>query len=64
MKALVLKRYAKSNNIGFADIPRPILKANEILVPGASSGAEPNRQHDSQRIIQADHSIAIAVGAW
>ena len=32
MKAFILKRYGKSPEIGFADIPRPAIKPDEILV--------------------------------
>ena len=32
MKALVFTRYGKSNNIKFAEIPRPVPKPDEILV--------------------------------
>lgn len=32
MKALTFKRCGKSPEIGFADVPRPTLKADELLV--------------------------------
>lgn len=32
MKALTFTRYAKANNIGFADLPRPTVKPDEVLV--------------------------------
>jgi len=32
MKALVFNRYGKSNNVAFADLPRPALKPDEMLV--------------------------------
>ena len=32
MKALIFKRYGGADQIGFADIPRPTLKPDEILV--------------------------------
>jgi NADPH:quinone reductase-like Zn-dependent oxidoreductase len=32
MKALILKRYGKSDNLEFADIPKPTIKPDEILV--------------------------------
>ena len=32
MKALTFKRYGKSPEIGFADVPRPTPKADELLV--------------------------------
>src|SRR5574343_598969 len=32
MKALTFKRYGKSPGIGLADVPRPTLKADELLV--------------------------------
>jgi hypothetical protein len=32
MKALTFKRYGKSPEIEFADVPRPPLKADELLV--------------------------------
>lgn len=41
MKALVLNRYGKSKNIGFTDIPRPVLKPNEILVQVQAAGLNP-----------------------
>jgi NADPH:quinone reductase-like Zn-dependent oxidoreductase len=41
MKALVLKRYGKSNNLGFAEIPRPSLKPLELLVQVHAVGLNP-----------------------
>ncbi len=41
MKALLLKRYAKSNQLEFADIPRPTIKPNEILVQIYAAGLNP-----------------------
>jgi NADPH:quinone reductase-like Zn-dependent oxidoreductase len=41
MKALVLKRYGKTNNIGFADIARPVPKPNEIVVQVHAAGLNP-----------------------
>ncbi|MCA9131231.1 MAG: alcohol dehydrogenase catalytic domain-containing protein, partial [Planctomycetales bacterium] len=41
MKALLLKRYGKSNTNGFADIPRPVLKPDEILVEVHAAGLNP-----------------------
>lgn len=41
MKALVLKRYEKTDNIGFADIARPVPKANEIIVQVHAAGLNP-----------------------
>lgn len=41
MKALILKRYGKSNNIEFADIPRPKIKPDEILVQIHAVGLNP-----------------------
>lgn len=32
MKALVLKRYGDAQHIEFADIPRPTIKPDEMLV--------------------------------
>ncbi len=32
MKALTFKRYGKSPEIGFADVPRPAPKLDELLV--------------------------------
>ena len=32
MKALILKRYAGLDQVTFADIPRPAVKPDEILV--------------------------------
>jgi NADPH:quinone reductase-like Zn-dependent oxidoreductase len=33
MKALVFKRYGKADQVAFADIPRPVPRPDEILVP-------------------------------
>jgi len=41
MKALVLKRYGKSDQIEFADVPRPTIKPNEILVEVYAAGLNP-----------------------
>ncbi len=41
MKALVLKRYGKSDQIVFADIPRPVPKPDEILVQVHAAGLNP-----------------------
>lgn len=41
MKALVLTRYGKSDNIMFADVPRPTPKPNEILVEVHAAGLNP-----------------------
>jgi len=41
MKALVLKCYGKSDQIAFADIPRPALKPDEILVQVHAVGLNP-----------------------
>jgi NADPH:quinone reductase-like Zn-dependent oxidoreductase len=41
MKALTFKRYGKSPDIGFADIPRPALKADELLVKVHAVGLNP-----------------------
>lgn len=41
MKALTFKRYGKSPDIDFADIPRPSLKANELLVEVHAVGLNP-----------------------
>lgn len=41
MKALVLKRYGKSDQTAFADIPRPKLKPDEILVQVHAAGLNP-----------------------
>ena len=41
MKALVLKRYGGPNQIAFADIPRPVPKADEILVQVHAAGLNP-----------------------
>ena len=41
MKALVLHRYGESNQISFADIPRPVPKADEILVQVHAAGLNP-----------------------
>lgn len=41
MKALTFKRYGKSPDIGFADIPRPTLKPDELLVQVHAAGLNP-----------------------
>ena len=41
MKALVLKRYGKSDQTAFAEIPRPKLKPDEILVQVHAAGLNP-----------------------
>ncbi|EKO40529.1 MAG: Zn-dependent oxidoreductase, NADPH:quinone reductase [Solidesulfovibrio magneticus str. Maddingley MBC34] len=41
MKALTFKRYGQSPDIGFANIPQPALKANELLVQVHAAGVNP-----------------------
>ena len=41
MKALTFKRYGKSPEIGFSDVPRPALKADEMLVEVHAAGVNP-----------------------
>lgn len=41
MKALTFKRYGKSPDIGFADVPRPTPKADELLVQVHAAGVNP-----------------------
>jgi NADPH:quinone reductase-like Zn-dependent oxidoreductase len=41
MKALTFKRYGKSPDIGLAHVPRPTLKANELLVQVHAAGLNP-----------------------
>jgi len=41
MKALILKRYGKSDQIAFADTPRPTIKPDEILVQIHAVGLNP-----------------------
>lgn len=41
MKALTFKRYGKSPEIGFSDLPRPTLKADELLVEVHAAGLNP-----------------------
>jgi NADPH:quinone reductase-like Zn-dependent oxidoreductase len=41
MKALVLKRYGGLDQVAFADIPRPTLKPDEILVQVHAAGLNP-----------------------
>jgi NADPH:quinone reductase-like Zn-dependent oxidoreductase len=41
MKALILKRYGKSDQIDFADIPRPTIKDDELLVQVNAAGLNP-----------------------
>jgi NADPH:quinone reductase-like Zn-dependent oxidoreductase len=41
MKALTFKRYGKSPDIGFADVPRPTPKHDELLVQVHAAGVNP-----------------------
>jgi NADPH:quinone reductase-like Zn-dependent oxidoreductase len=41
MKALVLKRYGGASNVEFADLPRPAIKPDEILVRIHAAGLNP-----------------------
>nr|WP_294863533.1 NADP-dependent oxidoreductase [uncultured Pseudogulbenkiania sp.] len=41
MKALTFKRYGKSPEIGLAEVPRPALKADELLVQVHAAGLNP-----------------------
>ena len=41
MKALVLKRYGGPDHVVFADVPRPVPKADEILVQVHAVGLNP-----------------------
>ncbi|UIF84742.1 NADP-dependent oxidoreductase [Cupriavidus sp. UYPR2.512] len=41
MKALTFKRYGRSPGIEFADVPRPTLKADELLVQVHAAGLNP-----------------------
>jgi len=41
MKALILKRYSKSKQLVFADIPRPMILPDEILVQVHAVGLNP-----------------------
>lgn len=41
MKALILERYDKSNQLAFANLPRPTIKADEILVQVHAVGLNP-----------------------
>lgn len=41
MKALTFKRYGKSPDIGFSDLPRPALKDDELLVQVHAAGINP-----------------------
>lgn len=41
MKALTFKRYGKSPDIGFANVPRPTLKPDELLVQIHAAGLNP-----------------------
>lgn len=41
MKALTFKRYGKSPDIGLTDVPRPTLKADELLVQVHAAGLNP-----------------------
>jgi NADPH:quinone reductase-like Zn-dependent oxidoreductase len=41
MKALTFKRYGKSPDIGFAELPRPVLKPDELLVQVHAAGLNP-----------------------
>jgi NADPH:quinone reductase-like Zn-dependent oxidoreductase len=41
MKALTFKRYGKSPDVGFTDLPRPVLKADEMLVQVHAASVNP-----------------------
>ena len=41
MKALTFKRYGKSPDIGFSDLPRPTLRDDEMLVEVHAVGVNP-----------------------
>ncbi len=41
MKALILKRYSKTGQLEFADIPRPAIKPDELLVQVHAAGLNP-----------------------
>jgi NADPH:quinone reductase-like Zn-dependent oxidoreductase len=41
MKALTFKRYGKSPDIGFSDVPSPTLKPNELLVQVHAASVNP-----------------------
>jgi len=41
MKALILERYGKSNQLAFANLPRPSIKPDEILVQVHAVGLNP-----------------------
>ena len=41
MKALVFKNYGKSDQIAFADLPRPALQPDEILVQVHAAALNP-----------------------
>ena len=41
MKALILKRYGKAGETEFADVPKPLIKADEILVKIHAAGVNP-----------------------
>lgn len=41
MKALILKRYGKSDQLAFADIPQPTIKPDEMLVQVHAAGLNP-----------------------
>jgi NADPH:quinone reductase-like Zn-dependent oxidoreductase len=41
MKALILKRYGKSDQLAFADIPRPTIKPDEMLIQVHAAGLNP-----------------------
>ncbi|PPC89463.1 MAG: NADPH:quinone oxidoreductase, partial [Methylotenera sp.] len=41
MKALILKRYGKSDQLAFADISPPVIKPDEMLVQVHAAGLNP-----------------------
>jgi hypothetical protein len=41
MKALVLKRYGRADQVAFVDTPRPVPKPDEILVQVHAAGLNP-----------------------
>ena len=44
MKALTFKRYGKSPEIGFADVPHPTLKPDELLATRCFRSSKPRKR--------------------
>jgi NADPH:quinone reductase-like Zn-dependent oxidoreductase len=68
MKALILKPYGGSGQIEFADVPRPTIKADEILVKVAEFAAVPEHAAASKPVnldfVQAASIPMVGLTSW